>query len=366
MRDAIESFVSNPGLIGVSYLMRPSPFLKKPCDIPLTDRDGDATMVRIEECSHDVGGSNVTTGLRIRTVVRGSNLADSMERAGELSEKVANICSITSNQGSPIVTPETVYQAGRVQERLSLFFVDFPMPDMPRREIEGHTAIGAFEDLNANFGPDQIERIYRSIKWYRKAITTRDIHDRLLWLWFGLVSLDSVLIDHLGLRSKEDEGIRHQINRLAESPKRVYKRAKRLRNRIAHPVEGRMPPLPESEAISVVLAAVLRTTLARLMELDVEDSRFFPTLQPEPQKQVNYVSLIRDEKGALDSISRDAPWLEFRGFKADIKMDRRKPTEILSDMDVRYHGPKGTQWKSIGFGMKNLQYGRLVRPNDGK
>lgn len=364
MIEEIGKTISGPGKFGVSFLMRPSPLLKFPFDVPMRDKERKPTIVRVEECVQDVGGTEIPTGLRMRTVVEGKSLADSIERAGYLAEKVAHTCSLVSNQGTPIVQLETAYQAGEVRKRLSLFLVDLPMPHMPRREIDVRAAIEALEGIEDSARSDQMSGVHRSLMWYRKAITTRDLHDQMLWLWFGLESLDSVLTRNLGLERGKDRGIKHQFGKLAAEGRRTYEKSKQLRHRIAHPIEGEMPNLSESESLSPKVAAVLRTSLAKIVGIGIEDSRLFPMLQPENPMQVSVLGWIHDKIGALDFMSKEAPRIEFRGFKADIKIGRKKPTEIWSDVKVKYQGPDGTSVKQIGIGMKDLQYGRLIKSGE--
>ncbi len=364
MKDDLESILSRPGKFGVSFLMRPSPFLKFPFDIAMNDGENRPTTVRVEECVQDVGGSNVPTGVRVRTVIESNDMRDSWESAGYLSDKIALVCSLVANQGTPAISPETIYQAGKTSRRFSVFFVDLPLPPMPRRVIDAQVALDALQRVESMWDKDQIDRILRSLGWYRKAITTGNTYDQLLWLWFGFESLDYVLTKNLDLKRGKDIGIQHQLRRLVADWQDVYKEARRLRHNIAHPIEGKMPEASDCMTITPRLACALRASLAKAIGIDVEDGRFYPTLQSDNPMKMNVQGWIHDTEGALDFMSREAPRLEFKGLRADVRLGRGEPTEVRSDVNVTYKGPRGTSYERIGIGATNLQYGSLIGPNN--
>lgn len=364
MKDDLESIVSRPGKFGVSFLMRPSPFIKFPFDIAMKDRENRPTIVRVEECVQDVGGSRVPTGLRVRTVIEGNDMGDSWECAGNLSEKIAHVCSLVANVGTPIVSPETIYQAGKTSRRFSIFFVDLPLPPMPRRVIDAQVALDALQRIESTWDKDQIDRIVRTLDWYRKAITTGNTYNQLLWLWFGFESLDRILTKSLDLKRGKDAGIKHELRRLVAGWQDMYNTAKRLRDSIAHPIEGKMPKASDCIAITPKLACALRTSLAEAIGIDVEDARFYPTLQSDNPMRMNVQGWIHDSEGALDFMSREAPRLEFKGFRADVSLGRDEPTEVRSEVNVTYKGPRGTSYERTGIGATNLQYGSLIRPTN--
>lgn len=246
-----------------------------------------ATVWLRDHVQVDENGTPTQFGFVIDAVVHADSADQALELVAYPTEAAISIVCLAVSAVSSLRIPVSVIDVSPdVTSREFVQQLPAASELRPRRKFDPATFVPLFDHLNAV--PEQsASRVFRAVRWYRKALLEDELFDQFSNLWTGLEVINELIKQRHNLPidrpvrscpacnapvvlTPTNTGIEWLITELAKEPRAAWKKAQKVRNGLSHGFEDLGTLTLQVKAIVPILRRALLLGILELLNVPEE------------------------------------------------------------------------------------------------